>query len=199
LEPSIFNVEPIDEFTREVADWLWGFCAPLDWDKVEIEAKVGLLVDTRQSQSTPGQSQRVYLPVPTEAILTDDTGLRFQSNMTISQHKHFNQLLNARVVETAVPNFPTTSKVAYSHTHELDTFHTTSDRRKIRVTRNDGGKKQQSNPNGGGADWKAVEKIRVADMNVFSPKRWFDWRVSISLENPGKTHKTLSLAIVAEA
>lgn len=36
LEPSIFNVEPIDEFTREVADWLWGFCAQLDWDKVEV-------------------------------------------------------------------------------------------------------------------------------------------------------------------
>lgn len=61
LEPSIFNVEPIDEFTREVADWLWGFCAPLDWDKVEIEAKVGMLVDSRNG------NQRVYLPVPTEA------------------------------------------------------------------------------------------------------------------------------------
>lgn len=61
LEPSVFNVEPIDEFTREVADWLWGFCSGLEWDKVEIEAKIGLLVDHRQG------GQRVYLPVPTEA------------------------------------------------------------------------------------------------------------------------------------
>ena len=36
LEPSIFNVEPIDEFTREVADWLWGFTQHLEWDKVEV-------------------------------------------------------------------------------------------------------------------------------------------------------------------
>lgn len=38
LEPSIFNVEPIDEFTREVADWLWGFCQNLDWEVVEVRA-----------------------------------------------------------------------------------------------------------------------------------------------------------------
>ena len=31
---------------------------------------------------------------------------------------------------------------------------------------------------------RAVEKIRVADMNVYSPKRLFDWRVSVSLEIP---------------
>ncbi|GAA5969170.1 hypothetical protein JCM3765_005745 [Sporobolomyces pararoseus] len=177
LEPSIFNIEPLDEFTREVADWLWGFCAPLDWDKVEIEAKIGLLVDSRQG------GQRVYLPVPTEAILTDDTGLRFQSNMTISQHKHFNTLLNARVVETSHPSY-TKGRILYSHTKELDTFHTTQDRRKIRLTRNEGKKNSASTGGDTGKDWKAVEKIRVADMNVFSPKRLFDWRVSISLENP---------------
>lgn len=39
LEPSIFNVEPIDEFTREVADWLWGFTQHLDWDKVEVRTR----------------------------------------------------------------------------------------------------------------------------------------------------------------
>lgn len=32
----MFNVGPIDEFTREVADWLWGFTQTLDWDKVEV-------------------------------------------------------------------------------------------------------------------------------------------------------------------
>ena len=37
LEPSIFNVEPIDEFTREVADWLWGFCSTLPWENGTVE------------------------------------------------------------------------------------------------------------------------------------------------------------------
>ncbi|GAA5877630.1 hypothetical protein JCM8547_007125 [Rhodosporidiobolus lusitaniae] len=171
LEPSIFNVEPIDEFTREVADWLWGFCALLDWDKVEIEAKIGLLVDQRAGGA------RVHLPVPIEAILTDDTGLRFQSNMTVNQHKSFNRLLNSRVEESAHPSYPFAA-VRYAHTREADTFHEVftpgQGKRKVRVTKDQKGQRAA----------KAVEKVRVADMNVYSPKRMFDWRVSVSLENP---------------
>ncbi|KPV72955.1 uncharacterized protein RHOBADRAFT_17483 [Rhodotorula graminis WP1] len=179
LEPSIFNVEPIDEFTREVADWLWGFCAQLDWDKTDqavratqIEAKVGLLTDSRAGGS------RVHLPVPIETILTDDTGLRFESNMTVNQHKAFNMLLNSRVEEAAQPSYAS-ARVRYAHTRELDTFHDVpahqgQPRRKVRVTRD---QKDKSKVH-------AVEKVRVADMNVFSPKRRFDWRVSVSLEMP---------------
>ncbi|BGO96114.1 hypothetical protein NBRC10512_002946 [Rhodotorula toruloides] len=172
LEPSIFNVEPIDEFTREVADWLWGFCAQLDWDTVEIEAKIGLLVDRNGGM-------RVNLPVPIETILTDDSGLRFESNMTVNQHKAFNQLLNSRVEESAHPSYAF-APVRYSHTRELDTFHEIpamqgQPKRKVRVTRD---QKDKSKPP------IAVEKVRVADMNIFSPKRLFDWRVSVSLEMP---------------
>lgn len=103
--------------------------------------------------------------------------------MTVQQHKHFNTLLNARVVETCHPSYNSRNRILYSHTKELDTFHThpQDSRRKVRLTRNEGGGGKR---NSDGKDWKAVEKIRVADMNVFSPKRLFDWRVSISLENP---------------
>ncbi|CEQ41028.1 SPOSA6832_02717, partial [Sporobolomyces salmonicolor] len=152
LEPSIFNVEPIDEFTREVADWIWGFCAGLDWDKVEIEAKIGLLVDTRNG------GQRVQLPVPCEAILTDDAGLRFESNMTVNQHKSFNRLLNSRVEESATPSYPF-APVRYAHTRELDTFHTVAlagqGTAKVRVTTDQKNKSKV----------QAVEKVRVANMN----------------------------------
>ncbi|GAA5837669.1 hypothetical protein JCM11251_002290 [Rhodosporidiobolus azoricus] len=183
LEPSVFNVEPIDEFTREVADWLWGFCAGLDWDKVEIEAKIGLLVDQRAGGS------RVHLPVPIETILTDDTGLKFQSNMTVNQHRSFNLLLNSRVESTASSSYPY-AQVRYAHTREIDSFHELSPaqagggpKRKVRLTRDQKGQKPP----------KAVEKVRVADMNIYSPKRMFDWRVSVSLENPAPlpdTHPT---------
>ena len=43
LEPSIFMVEPIDEFTKEVADWLWGFCRGLDPAVVEVSLTRGVL------------------------------------------------------------------------------------------------------------------------------------------------------------
>ncbi|KAG0660224.1 hypothetical protein C6P46_004678 [Rhodotorula mucilaginosa] len=176
LEPSIFNVEPIDEFTREVADWLWGFTQHLDWDKVEIEAKIGLLLDQRAG------NQRVHLPVPIETILMDDTGLRFDANMSESQHAHFNHLLNLRVEESADPSYPH-ARLRYTHTRELDSFHQVPSpdgggpARKVRVTRD------QKDPTTT-TKVRAVEKIRVADMNVYSPKRLFDWRVSVSLEIP---------------
>ncbi|BGP58549.1 hypothetical protein JCM8202_001213 [Rhodotorula sphaerocarpa] len=174
LEPSIFNVAPIDEFTREVADWLWGFTQHLDWDKVEIEAKIGLLLDSRL-----GRAQRVQMPVPIETILMDDTGLRFDADMSDRQHLHFNHLLNARVEECADPSYPR-ARLRYTHTRELDSFHTVpSDvpgepAVKVRVTRD------QKDP----SKVRAVQKVRVADMNIHSPKRLFDFRVSVSLEIP---------------
>lgn len=140
----------------------------------------------------------------------DDTGLRFDANMAEvrhpqaeaslspetfdeavadvrhhiwryaqSQHAHFNQLLNMRVEEAAQPSYPH-ARIRYTHTRELDTFHSvpapTGGTRKVRVTRD------QKDP----TKVKAVEKVRVADMNIFSPKRLFDWRISVSLEVPGE-------------
>lgn len=42
LEKSMFGVEPIDEFTREVADWIWGFCQHLDINLVEVSKHVSI-------------------------------------------------------------------------------------------------------------------------------------------------------------
>ncbi|KAI5474365.1 hypothetical protein MNV49_003488 [Pseudohyphozyma bogoriensis] len=177
LEPSIFLVDPIDEFTREVADWLWGFCSQVDWEVLEIEAKIGILIDTRMRGK-----ERYHLPVPIETILTDDTGLRFESNMTVNQHKGFNQLLNSRVEESASPSY-TYAPIRYSHTYETDTFHEVSGqgpRRKVRLTKN------QKDPKLS----RCVEKTRIADMNIFSPKRMFDWRISVNLEQPAPAPTT---------
>lgn len=113
----------------------------------------------------------------------DDTGLRFDANMSENQHAHFNQLLNMRVEESADPSYPH-ARLRYTHTRELDSFHQVptpgggGPPRKVRVTRD------QKDP----TKVRAVEKIRVADMNIYSPKRLFDWRVSVSLEIPSQSH-----------
>lgn len=57
LEPSILNAEPFDEVMREVADWI--FNTAQGHANIEIEAKIGLLIDT-------GTGQRVSFPVLTE-------------------------------------------------------------------------------------------------------------------------------------
>ncbi|KAM0751515.1 mRNA triphosphatase CET1 [Meredithblackwellia eburnea MCA 4105] len=175
LEPSLFMVEPIDEFTREVADWLWGFASVEDWNMVEIEAKIGILLDNRVKRK-----ERINLPVPIETIVTDDSFIRFESNMTIRQHKGYNVLLNSRVQDTASPAYPY-APIRYSHVKERDSFYTvdapTGGRKKIRVTTD-----QKDN-----RELRTVEKVRIADMNIFSPKRGFDWRISVNLETPARS------------
>lgn len=44
IEPSLFGVEPIDEFTKEVADWLWGFCKHLDINVVEVSRSAATII-----------------------------------------------------------------------------------------------------------------------------------------------------------
>lgn len=125
-------------------------------------------------------SARLTSRLDARPVLTDDSGLRFQSNMTERQHKAFNQLLNKRVEEAANPSYPF-APVRYAHTREVDSFHEMNTagqggKRKVRVTRD------QKDPN---KVLRVVEKTRIADMNIFSPKRLFDWRVSVSVEMPG--------------
>lgn len=93
LEHSIINVEPIDEFIKEVADFIHRLIANRR-QHVEIEAKIGVLKDST--------GQRIRLPVTTETskfsfasprvspplrpfpkvILSEAIPVRFESNMS---------------------------------------------------------------------------------------------------------------------
>ncbi|KAL7410420.1 CYTH-like domain-containing protein [Mrakia frigida] len=177
LQPSFFGVEPFDDFTRRVGDWIWSMSRGRD--NVEIEAKVGTLRDSTTHQ-------RIHLPVLTECILApsvdrraDPNGLSyvFDSDMTLAQHKHFNILLNSQFALSQ----RTPSPILYSHLYETDTFHAIASDggggnrdQKVRVRRN---KKT-------GEVVDAVEKVRLGDLNVFCPGRGLDWRLSCSVERP---------------
>lgn len=58
LEPSFLNAEPLDEFIREVADWIHKLS--VGKEHIEIEGKLGMLVDVETDQ-------RLNLPIRTEA------------------------------------------------------------------------------------------------------------------------------------
>lgn len=72
------------------------------------------------------------------------------------------------------PSHPT-SPLEYTHVKVVDSFYLSEDREKIRVTR-----EEKSN-----TVLEITRKIRLGDLNIFSPKRAADWRVSVSLEVPG--------------
>jgi len=60
----------------------------------------------------------------------------------------------------------------------VDSFYPseTSDREKVRVTRDEKT----------GNVVEVMKKIRLGDLNIFSPQRSADWRVSVNLENSGE-------------
>ncbi|KAI6030903.1 mRNA triphosphatase CET1 [Pisolithus orientalis] len=174
LSVSILGVEPLDEFIREIADFVHHMImtrpnAGPD-ARVEVEAKVGVLRDKA--------SNRLMLPVLVETILSPniDSDLRFETNMSAAQHKHYNTLLNQLQQTSREPTHPSTP-LEYKHVKVVDSFYASEnprDREKIRVTRDEKT----------GTAHEIMTKIRLGDLNIYCPKRAADWRVSVNLEIP---------------
>ncbi|KIK08018.1 hypothetical protein K443DRAFT_672901 [Laccaria amethystina LaAM-08-1] len=174
LSLSILGVEPLDEFIKEIADFIHHMIATRPdhlHGNVEVEAKVGLLKERISGQ-------RLALPILVETILAPESlDLRFESNMSVHQHKHFNSLLNNLKTTSAQPSHPA-SPLGYSHLYLVDSFYPSdsNDREKIRVTRDEKT----------GTVIECMRKIRLGDLNIYSPKRAADWRVSVNLEVPAQ-------------
>lgn len=133
--------------------------------RIEVEAKVGTLKD----KST---NMRLQLPILVETILTPGFDVRFESNMTIRQHQHYNQQLNKLHVTSTQPGHPS-SPVGYAHHYLIDSFYGTDRDGRVRVTRD-----EKTN------EVESVRKIKLANLEIYSPKRQADWRVTVSLECP---------------
>ncbi|KAF5382495.1 hypothetical protein D9615_003047 [Tricholomella constricta] len=172
LSLSILGVEPLDEFIKEIADFIHHMIVtrPDLGGSVEVEAKVGVLRDK-------ATGQRIMLPVLVESILAPDSlDCRFESNMSVNQHKHYNNLLNNLKTASSQSSHPA-SPLGYSHLYLVDSFYASDsshDREKIRVTRDEKT----------GSVIECMRKIRLGDLNIYSPKRAADWRVSVNLEVP---------------
>lgn len=174
LSVSILGVEPLDEFIGEIADFVHHMIMSrpnVGPDaRVEVEAKVGVLKDKVSST-------RLMLPVLVETILAPkDFDLRFETNMSAAQHRHYNTLLNQLQQQSREPTHPS-SPLGYKHVKLVDSFYASDnprDREKIRVTRDEKT----------GTVLEVMTKIRLGDLNIYCPKRTADWRVSVNLEVP---------------
>ncbi|KAI0087056.1 mRNA capping enzyme [Irpex rosettiformis] len=170
LSLSILGVEPLDEFIREVADFVHHMITTRNErvGNVEVEAKIGVLRD-----KTSGQ--RLQFPVLVETILTPDAiDSRFESNMSPIQHKHFNQLLNNLEATSRQQGHPS-SPLQYTHLYLVDSFYNQDGSRdKIRVTRNEKT----------GEVVACMRKVRLGSIDIYSPKRAADWRISVNVEVP---------------
>ncbi|KZT09295.1 mRNA capping enzyme [Laetiporus sulphureus 93-53] len=168
LSVSILGVEPMDEFIREVADFVHHMIStrPEGPGQVEVEAKIGVLRDKMSGQ-------RIQLPVLVETILVPNAiDCRFESNMSPMQHRHFNGLLNG--LKVSPPPY-STSPISYEHLRLIDSFYASEGHgERIRVTRDEKSGTVQA----------CVRKVRLASLDIYCPKRAADWRISVNVEVP---------------
>lgn len=197
-EDSITKATPSAECIRHLSDFLYQkVVGTLDADTgavIEIEAKIGQLIDKKTNA-------RIAMPFTTEHVLNKhDPQLQtyFKSSMTENQHSNMNKFLNKVFQDSQnsqkrpftdenQPRVP----INYRHTRECDSFYELSasglnnlplairnslnSRRqnaKVRITTD-----QQT-----GATLAQIVKVRLADLDVYSPNTEFDYRVSINLE-----------------
>ncbi|KAJ6256882.1 hypothetical protein Dda_8752 [Drechslerella dactyloides] len=212
-EPCITNIQPYEEITKHICDFLFVHVVDNhefatdnpDRPQLEIEAKIGILLDRNTGN-------RLYLPVKTETVLdSDDPNLKviFKSSMTELQHKRMNEFLNRTFAESqrqaqqgppppAPSDYPAIGAsripLTYKHLRERDSFYEIPDevkdliplsvrrvpnyhqRLKLRVTTD-----QKT-----GRTLNKIIKGRIADLNIYSPRTAFDWRISVNMEMPWK-------------
>jgi hypothetical protein len=95
--------------------------------------------------------------------------------MSATQHRHYNMLLNNLKTSSSQSSHPTSTPLDYQHIYLVDSFYASDGgREKIRLTRDEKT----------GEIVECVKKIRLGDLNIFSPKRQADWRISVNLEVP---------------
>ncbi|CAG8454455.1 9244_t:CDS:2 [Paraglomus occultum] len=167
LELSILGGRPVNDLVKVVSDFLYKY---INEPNIEIEAKLGVLIDKNTKN-------RLFLPVACEAVIDPNDSLNsrltFSSDMTLEQHKSFNEILNKRFSETHDRNYQG-ARMTYIHTKDTDRFYNIERGGRVRVTT----RKGQVIENG------IVEKSRLANLNIFSPRTRLDYRITVNIETP---------------
>ena len=119
------------------------------------------------------------MPIRIQHVIgvVDPLHLRFCADLTCLsqvQHKHLNTMLNELQTNSNHPSH-LSSPLAYNHKRLIDSFYQTDSHEKIRVTRDEVT----------GAVVDCMRKVRLGDLNVYSPKTAVDWRISVNMEISG--------------
>ena len=111
-----------------------------------------------------------------------------RSHVPQQQHAAYNQALNKLVQRSNQPAY-TNARIRYEHTKVVDSFYPQP---------GGGGRVRVTTDEKTGEVKECVQKTRIADLNVYSPKRKMDWRVSVSTEVPGPSSCFFLDSIVEE-
>lgn len=193
--PVTNDLKVYDEMSRSICDFIWqnvvenqglrSVVAESPGVQVEIEARWGQIVD----RNTGHRIQGIH---DTECVVKDHVSdaTKFESTMSLEQHKKMNQFLNGQVSKSKQPG-AMRAEVDYKHTKESDIFYEldqggfnqlppaiqqliaqTNARQRIRVTRD-----MKTNQ-----IIRQIIKYRVKNLEISSPKTEWDYRIGINLE-----------------
>lgn len=182
-----------DDVSRKVCDFIWVTAVNNELvrnaiadpnTELEIEARWGQIIDRQSEKRLRGYHDSECV------IKTSNLDVKFESTMTIEQHKRMNMYLNGQVRETKAPGASRAS-IDYKHTKEVDEFYEldqqgfqslnptvqrlinqSATRQRIRVT-----KDAKT-----GAVLHAIIKHRIANLEISSPQTEWDYRIGINLE-----------------
>ncbi|ATY58274.1 mRNA capping nucleoside [Cordyceps militaris] len=192
-EASVTGVKPYEELSRTVADFLFiHVINAQDAQEIssrgiefEIEAKLGTLIDK-------DTNHRVEKAIVSECVLRDTGRVAFQSSMTETHHKAFNEFLNNVVIQTDPRSAHGKKRVQvhYKHRREIDRYFELPLDMQARIpgcvrsrlgTRKNVKARVTYNEKTGEVLNKIV-KARVADIDIHMPTCPMDCRISINLE-----------------
>ncbi|KAK5082798.1 hypothetical protein LTR05_006679 [Lithohypha guttulata] len=201
-EGTISNIVPNQSITRHICDWIVltiGDKAVPVGASWEIEAKIGNIVDMNNRQRF-----RLF-GADSEVLLNSDElkgQIRFESNMTMEQHKAIYEFLHSCGHENHQAKVRGEVKedkqIHHTQLRELDEFYELTDegkavldpqlrywvdrsinarRKEVRVRQTVDLEKPSNPP-------RHIIKSRIADKEISCPDYGFDYRISISLETP---------------
>jgi hypothetical protein len=187
-DPQIY-----DDVSRNVCDFIWNTAVNNELVRnaiadprvqLEVEARWGQIIDKQTDQRLRGFWR-------TECVLnTEVLEVKFESTMTVQQHKRMNMYLNSQVQKSKAPG-AARPPIDYRHTYETDIFYEldqqgfstlnpivqrlisqAGSRQRVRVTRD----------KNTGEFLRAIIKHRIGNLEVSSPKTEWDYRIGINLE-----------------
>jgi polynucleotide 5'-triphosphatase len=183
-----------DDVSRKVCDFIWNTAVnneavrkaidESEHTQLEVEARWGHIIEK-------GSNGRLRGYHDTETVIkSQNMDLKFESTMTMEQHKRMNMYLNGQVRESKMPG-ASRPPVEYKHTREVDMFyelgqeqfatlpemvkrliHAGGVRQRIRVTRD-----QKTNE-----VIRCMIKHRIGNLEISSPQTEWDYRIGINLE-----------------
>jgi len=161
--PSIFGILPLDDSINVISKFLEGHLGNAN---IEIEGKLGRIMDNNTRD-------RLWLPVQSETVLQSNfKGIRFVSDMTMDQHRNYNQILNKLVNDGNKPNAKS-AFFSYRHIHQIDSFYQVpGHKEKLRLSTD----KTNNNV------ISFIKKVNIGHLNIYLPNSPLDLRISINIE-----------------